>query len=78
VTYNSARHIGPCVDSIRAAGAFTVVVDNGSTDDTLEIVRARCPEARIVALAENLGYGKALNAGLREGVGEFVILSIRT
>jgi len=75
VTYNSARHIGPCVDSIRAAGALPVVVDNGSTDDTLEIVRARCPEAKIVALAENLGYGKALNAGLREGVGDFVILS---
>jgi N-acetylglucosaminyl-diphospho-decaprenol L-rhamnosyltransferase len=75
VTRNSAGHIGACVDSIIAARALPIIVDNGSTDDTLEIVRSRCPEAMIIATGENLGYGKAMNRGFKETIGDFVILS---
>jgi N-acetylglucosaminyl-diphospho-decaprenol L-rhamnosyltransferase len=75
VTRNSAHHIGACVDSIRQERALPVIVDNASSDDTLEIVRKRCPEAMIIASSENLGYGKALNTGLIETTGNFVILS---
>lgn len=75
VTRNSARHIGACVDSILAQRAFPIVVDNGSTDDTLQIVRTKCPSARIIAAGENLGYGKAVNLGFRETKSEFIVLS---
>ena len=75
VTRNSVGHIGPCIDSIVAAGAVPIVVDNGSRDGTLEVVRSHCPEAKIIATGENLGYGKAMNLGFRETVGDFVILS---
>jgi GT2 family glycosyltransferase len=75
VTYNSARHIRACIESIAAEGAFPVVVDNNSTDDTLEIVRLCCPEAKIIASDKNQGYGKAMNAGFRETKSDFVILS---
>lgn len=51
------------------------MVDNGSTDDTLEIVRSICPDARVIETGENLGYGKAINIGFRETSGEFAILS---
>jgi N-acetylglucosaminyl-diphospho-decaprenol L-rhamnosyltransferase len=75
VTRNSAEHIGACVDSIMAAGAVPIVVDNNSIDNTLEIVRSHCPSAKIIAAAENLGYGRAMNLGFKEALGEFVILS---
>jgi N-acetylglucosaminyl-diphospho-decaprenol L-rhamnosyltransferase len=75
VTRNSAGHIGPCVESIAAAGALPIIADNGSMDDTLEIVRSRCPEAKIIATGENLGYGKAMNLGFKETRGDFAILS---
>src|SRR6266478_968038 len=75
VTRNSAEHIGACVESIVAAGALPIIVDNASTDQTLEIVRSRCPEAKIIATGENLGYGKAMNLGFKETRGDFVILS---
>jgi hypothetical protein len=75
VTHNSARHIGPCVDSIVAAAALPVVVDNGSTDETVDIVRSKSREARVIAAGENLGYGKAMNLGFRETRGHFVVLS---
>jgi GT2 family glycosyltransferase len=75
ITYNSAAHIGACVDSIVAARALPIIVDNGSSDDTLEIARARCSEAKIIATGQNLGYGRAMNLGFRVTRGEFVVLS---
>lgn len=75
VTRNSSGHIGACVDSIVEARALPVIVDNGSTDDTLEIVRSRCAAAKIITTGENLGYGKAINLGFKETNGEFVVLS---
>jgi GT2 family glycosyltransferase/SAM-dependent methyltransferase len=75
VTRNSAALIGPCVESIVASGGRPIVVDNGSSDDTLEIVDGKCHEAQIIATGDNLGYGRAMNLGFRETAGEFVILS---
>jgi N-acetylglucosaminyl-diphospho-decaprenol L-rhamnosyltransferase len=75
VTCNSARHIGACIDSIVTERAFPIVVDNGSTDNTLDIVRSSCPNAKIIATGENLGYGKAMNLGFKETTGSCVVLS---
>lgn len=75
VTRNSAGDIGACLRSVCEAGAFPIVVDCASTDNTLDIVRRECPEARVVASRENLGYGKGMNLGFKETGGDFVILS---
>jgi N-acetylglucosaminyl-diphospho-decaprenol L-rhamnosyltransferase len=74
VTYNSARHIGPCLDSIRRNGATAIVVDNGSQDTTEQIVRGY-EEAQFVPAGGNLGYGKSINLGFQRTTGEFVVLS---
>ena len=42
-----------------------VLVDNGSADDTPAAVRAAFPDVEILALPENLGYARGMNAGLR-------------
>lgn len=75
VTRNSAQHIGACVDSVLGARAVPIIVDNNSTDSTLQIVRSRCPSAKVITSPENLGYGKAMNLGFKESTGGFVILS---
>lgn len=66
VTYNSAAVIGTLVASLPAAleglRAEVVVVDNDSTDQTVEVV-ARHPGCQVLR-RPNLGYAAGLNAGL--------------
>jgi GT2 family glycosyltransferase len=41
-----------------------VVVDNGSTDSTVKMVRNRYPQVTVIELGQNLGVGGAFSAGL--------------
>ncbi len=50
-----------------------VVVDNGSEDDSVAIVRERFPEVELIALGENIGFGRALNLAVREAPGDPLI-----
>lgn len=64
VSYNSARHIEGLLDSLIAATAALktrcIVVDNGSSDQTMSIVQAR-DDAMLVSADSNLGYAGAIN-----------------
>jgi N-acetylglucosaminyl-diphospho-decaprenol L-rhamnosyltransferase len=71
VTYNALPWLERCLESVR--GCETIVVDQGSTDATLELVARRFPDA-LVLRRENRGYGAGLNAGLQAASGEFALL----
>lgn len=71
VTWNALPWVEACLDSV--AGHELVVVDHGSTDGTLELVRARHPEARVVE-QENRGYGGGMNAGMRVASGRYFLI----
>jgi len=71
VTYNAMPWIEQCLASIAAYD--TVVVDHGSTDGTLELVRERFPKVRLVE-QENLGLGAGWNRGIRETAGDYVLI----
>jgi len=62
VTLDGLPWIERCLESLREIPA--IVVDHGSTDGTLELVRKRFPDVRVIE-QENLGYGGGLNAGFR-------------
>jgi len=51
-----------------------IVVDNASGDGTAEMVRERFPAVRVIEMPDNVGFGRAVNAGVRAGHGEFVVL----
>jgi N-acetylglucosaminyl-diphospho-decaprenol L-rhamnosyltransferase len=71
VTYDALPWIEQCLDSLR--GVETVIVDHGSTDGTLGVVRDRHPEVRLIA-AENRGLGAGWNRGIRETASTYVLL----
>lgn len=52
----------------------TVVVDNGSTDDSLGYVRDRFPHVAVIPLHENRGFAVAANAGIKAANTDYVAL----
>ena len=71
VTWNAAAWIERCLESV--SGHETIVVDHGSTDGTVELVRERFPAARLIE-QENRGMGGGNNAGMRVARGRYVFL----
>src|SRR5690348_827378 len=71
VTYDALPWIEECLESVR--GHEVIVVDHGSTDGTLELVRERFPEVRLI-VQENRGMGGGNNAGMRVAQGRYTLL----
>jgi GT2 family glycosyltransferase len=71
VTYNALPWVERALDSLR--GHETIVVDHGSSDGTLELVRERFPDARLIQ-QENKGLGGGSNAGMRVASGDYFLL----
>ncbi len=64
---DTARLLG-ALRTLACPACETVVVDNGSTDGSLDRLRAGFPEVRFLALPANAGFGAANNAALREAL----------
>ncbi|MGA8364100.1 MAG: glycosyltransferase family 2 protein [Solirubrobacteraceae bacterium] len=58
----------------QTAAHRTIVVDDGSSDDTPARVRRDWPHVTIVELGANRGYTRAVNRGVSAGEGEYVVL----
>ncbi|HEY7017824.1 MAG TPA: glycosyltransferase family 2 protein, partial [Gaiellaceae bacterium] len=71
VTYNALPWVERALESVR--GNETIVVDHGSTDGTLELVRERFPEVRVIEQA-NKGLGGGSNTGMRAATGDWYLL----
>ena len=71
VTYDALPWIEDCLASVR--GEQVVVVDNGSRDGTVALVRERFPDVQILE-TENRGLGAGWNVGIRETRSRYVLL----
>ncbi len=71
VTYNGLPWIDRCLEALD--GVDTVVVDHGSRDGTLDLVRERHPEVRLVEQA-NRALCAGWNRGIAETASEFVLI----
>jgi GT2 family glycosyltransferase len=75
--FNGMRFLPTCLDSLRRqtfAGAEIILVDNGSTDDSVSYVAEHYPEVIVVRLERNFGFCRAVNEGIRRGRGRYVAL----
>ncbi len=76
VSWNSGRFLPGCLESVRAQrwpAVETIVVDNGSTDGSADLVAGRFPSVRLIRNRENLGFCRANNAGLKHCGGLFIL-----
>jgi GT2 family glycosyltransferase len=67
VSWNSARFLPDCLDSLASqkdVQVEVIVVDNGSTDGSADIVRRERPSVTLIETKENRGFCAANNTGL--------------
>jgi GT2 family glycosyltransferase len=75
--WNTRRWLPGCLDGLRAQhfqDFQVILVDNGSTDDSVAFVQQCYPEVEIICLATNRGFAAAVNAGIKRADSEYVVL----
>ena len=72
VSYNFEPWLERCLGSLRHSfyPVDTVVIDNGSTDQTIQRIRKDYPETRLLPQNKNLGFGRANNIGMQIALAE--------
>jgi GT2 family glycosyltransferase len=78
VCWNNKAYLEPCLRSLFDTGmrhtCEVVVVDNGSTDGSQEMLRRTFPDVRLVENGSNVGLGKACNQGIECTTAPYVLL----
>ena len=74
--YNGAGRLGPVLRALgeQTAAVDVVLVDNGSSDDSVELARRELPAVQVVELGANLGFGRAINRAVAEAPGDPILL----
>lgn len=75
--WNGAEHLPACLTSLRHQShppLETLLVDNGSTDGSVALVRRDFPDITILPLPSNRGFAAAVNHGIRTARGEYAAL----
>ena len=77
VTLNAVSYLRDCLISLRdnthQASYEVIVVDNGSTDDTLPVLKQEFPSVTRISNAENLGYTRPMNQALQVANGRYLV-----
>jgi N-acetylglucosaminyl-diphospho-decaprenol L-rhamnosyltransferase len=78
VSFNTRAELEACLGSIAAhppaIAHQVIVVDNGSTDGTVDALRANWRAVRVIEAGRNLGFAAANNIGIKEAQTELVVL----
>ena len=77
LNYDGRRWLSACLDAVAAqrdAPPFeTILVDNGSTDGSADMVRTTYPAVRVMDTGTNLGFAAGNNAGARAAAGDWLV-----
>lgn len=76
LNYNYARFVADAIESAlgqTAEGCEVIVVDNGSTDHSLEVIARYAERVRLVRQSVNIGQGQGYNLGIEAARGEWIV-----
>ena len=77
VTFNGKKVLGPSLDALRVSKpkpAEIFVVDNASSDGTVEYLKEQYPEVKVLSSGGNIGFGKGNNLGIAQVTSPYVML----
>ena len=78
VNYNVKHFLGQCLNSVKRAieniDAEVFVVDNASSDGSVEMVKESFPWITLMPSESNLGFSKGNNQAMQKATGEYVLL----
>ena len=78
LNYNNCALLNEClrsaIDSTHKIEFEVIVIDNGSTDGSVQMVKENFPSAKVIENSQNLGFTKANNLGLKIAVGRYIVL----
>jgi GT2 family glycosyltransferase len=78
VNYNVKEFLQNLIHSIeKAAVNLTkeiIIIDNASDDGSVEFIKDKLPQVKLIANKTNLGFGKANNIGLKQATGKYLLL----
>lgn len=78
VSYNVRSYLEQCLQSVQKAlkgiEGEVWVVDNLSSDDSVEVVRRDYPWVHLIVNQENLGFSRANNLAIRQSQSDYVLL----
>ena len=78
VCWNNKAYLDPCLKSLYEGGLKStfdvIVVDNGSTDGSQQMLAEKYPDVKLIQNAGNVGLGKASNQGIEATNGRHVLL----
>jgi GT2 family glycosyltransferase len=76
-TFNGRDHLRRCLHGVREQSYSSIsvfVVDDGSSDGTVEMMETEFPDAICIQMQGNCGFAAACNAGIGAGSAEYVAL----
>ena len=78
VSWNTSDLLQQCLNSFLSGDVSNslevIVVDNYSSDDSVELVKKNFPQIKIICNTENLGFAKANNQAIECASGEYLLL----
>lgn len=78
VNWNTKDLLRDCLTSINQTkeelALEVIVVDNGSTDGSVQLIKSEFLDVKLIANKENLGFAKANNQGIRKAGGDYMLL----
>ena len=78
VGWNAKHYLELCLESLAKApprrSMEVLLVDNASTDDSVEMVEAKFPWVKLIKSSENLGFAKGNNVAIRQCQGRYIAL----
>lgn len=74
--YNAVSYLSPCFNALQSQTyphLEIILVDNGSTDESVALTRRDFPNVKVIGLGQNLGLTGAINRGIEQARGEIIV-----